>query len=393
MHSCNRYSAKIPCGLTEFVVVWLMVDAIHIEFDVGAFQKALLGWYDKNRRDLPWRRTKDAYSIWLSEVMLQQTQVKTVIPYYLRWLESFPNVHVLAKANLDEVLKAWEGLGYYSRARQFHKASAIVAYEFNGDVPDSYAEFLALPGVGEYTAAAVQSIAFDGAYAVVDGNVKRVMARLFEIDKPANDASSKKVFQAWADRLLFAGRSGDYNQAVMELGATVCKPKNPDCPSCPVQAFCAAKRNDTSSIYPRRKAKKAVPTYKMSAGIVERNSRFLIVRRPENGLLGGLWEFPSGKAAGQVVTEEDCVRNVHGAVGLDVAVVQKIASVKHAYSHFKVEMDVFTCSYRKGEVVLKEASEYRWVTREELGKYAFPGVNNKFLPLITDSPEGTEESA
>ncbi|MEL6820341.1 MAG: A/G-specific adenine glycosylase [Calditrichota bacterium] len=368
-----------------------MAEATQINIDIPAFQKMLLVWYDANKRDLPWRHTSDAYAIWLSEVMLQQTQVKTVIPYYKRWLELFPDINTLAAADQDRVLKAWEGLGYYSRARQFHKAANIVSYDLAGKIPDSYAEFLALPGVGEYTAAAVQSIAFGGAYAVVDGNVKRVLARLFEIDKPVNDASSKKDFQLWADRLLYAERSGDYNQAVMELGATVCKPRNPDCSNCPVKSCCAANKNKSSDLFPRRKAKKAVPHYKMSAGVIKRDNRFLIVRRPENGLLGGLWEFPSGKTEGDVITELDCVESVRNTVGLEVSVNRKIATVKHAYSHFKVEMDVFACSYQDGTVQLKEASDYRWVTREELADYAFPGVNNKFLPLILDSSQVYEE--
>lgn len=373
------------------MVVWLMAVFNNINIDIAGFQNGLLDWYDVNRRDLPWRRTKDPYTIWLSEVMLQQTQVKTVIPYFHKWLELFPHVHALASSDLDRVLKAWEGLGYYSRARQFYKAAGIVVDELDGKIPETYEEFLALPGVGEYTAAAVQSIAFGGAYAVVDGNVKRVLARLFEIDKPVNDASSKKSFQSYADELLYSVRSGDYNQAVMELGATVCKPQNPGCSTCPVSNFCAAYKNDTAKLYPYRKAKKAVPKYKMSAGVIEHQNRFLIVRRPENGLLGGLWEFPAGKVEGESVAEVDCIRNIRETVGLDVRVNQKIASVKHAYSHFRVEMDVFTCTLKGGEILLKEASDYRWVSREELAEYAFPGVNNKFLPLILDSPQNSEE--
>ncbi|MGH1363805.1 MAG: A/G-specific adenine glycosylase [Calditrichia bacterium] len=360
-------------------------------FHVVSFQKNLLSWYDRHKRDLPWRHSRDPYAIWLSEVMLQQTQVKTVIPYYNNWLQKFPGMKQLADADLNSVLKSWEGLGYYSRARQFHKAICHVHHELQSEVPDDYDVFLELPGVGEYTAAAVQSIAFGGAYAVVDGNVKRVLARLFEIDLPVNVANAKKTFQQIATELLHTQRSGDYNQALMELGATICKPRSPLCKECPVADLCAVQLNSNQHEYPKRKKRKPVPVYRMATGVVYRNDRVLITRRPEDGLLGGLWEFPGRNVEAAETSSADCKVAIKDAVNLEVEVGERIASVKHAYSHFKVEMDVYNCTYIAGAVELSKAVDFKWVSKEELAEYPFPGVNNKFLPLVIGSSGKKEE--
>ena len=223
---------------------------------VEKFRETLVLWYRKNHRKLPWRETQNSYFIWISEVMLQQTQVKTVLPYFEKFTKEFPSITDLAEADLQTVLKMWEGLGYYARARNFHKAAKIVTEEFSGKIPSSYDEFRKLPGVGEYIGAAVQSIAFGHSYAVVDGNVKRVLARLFNITAPANDTAYLKTFQEAANEILDTTNPGDFNQAMMELGATICRPQTPLCDECPISQFCWAFEHHSQDALPIKKQKK-----------------------------------------------------------------------------------------------------------------------------------------
>ncbi|MDY0311539.1 MAG: A/G-specific adenine glycosylase, partial [Desulfobacterales bacterium] len=254
---------------------------------------ALGRWYDTHRRDLPWRRTTDPYAIWVSEVMLQQTQVATVGSYYARWLERFPTVAHLAAADLQNVLKCWEGLGYYARARNFHRAAQILVRQLGGRVPDDPVAFRALPGVGDYIAAAVLSIAFGRPLAVVDGNVKRVLARFLKIDAPANAPTAHKMFAPVAAQWLDSRDPGRFNQAVMELGALICTPRQPRCEVCPIADGCRSLAEGCQADYPRRLPRRAVPEHRLLAAVVEKGGRLLIVQRPMDGLLGGLWEFPS----------------------------------------------------------------------------------------------------
>jgi len=254
------------------------------EFQV--FRKKLINWYRRNHRKLPWREADDPYRIWVSEVMLQQTQVGTVIPYYRRFLEQFSTVQALAEVDLQTVLKAWEGLGYYARARNLHKASQVVLNHHAGKIPHDYSDFRKLPGVGEYIAAAVQSIAFGQAYPVVDGNVKRVLARLFQIEAPVNDSASTKIFQEIAATALDRQHPGEHNQAMMELGAVICRPQNPYCNQCPVSEFCRAFETGRQDEFPRRKEREKTPQYHIAVGVVRKGKRLLITRRAENGLLG-----------------------------------------------------------------------------------------------------------
>jgi A/G-specific adenine glycosylase len=264
------------------------------DLDPQHFQPVLLDWYDREKRDLPWRRTRDPYAVWISEAMLQQTRVETVIPYYHRFMKRFPDPAALASADLQEVLKLWEGLGYYSRARNLHRAAAVIVEEYDGRIPHSMDAIRSLPGVGPYIAAAVLSIAFDQPHAVVDGNVKRVLARLLQIDAPVNKPASHRIFQREADRLLTRERPSAHNQAIMELGALVCKPKNPECAVCPVSSFCRSHGSETVSAFPVRLTKPRTPLRRMIVAVIvrQKDHHVLIVQRPEEGLLGGLWEFP-----------------------------------------------------------------------------------------------------
>jgi A/G-specific adenine glycosylase len=273
-------------------------------------------------------------------------------------------------------------MGYYFRARNLHKAAKIVVKESGGEVPNSYQQFRQLPGVGAYIAAAAQSIAFQQLYAVVDGNVKRVLARLFAIKAPANDAKSHKVFQQKASGILDQKNPGIFNQAMMELGALVCRPQNPLCAKCPVKQFCTAFQSNLTHKYPVRKKRKPVPQYRAAIGVVSKNGKVLITKRKEAGLLGGLWEFPGGKIHDDETAQQACIREIKEEVNLKIEVLDYLTQVKHAYTHFKIVLDVFQCRYISGKVRLNGAVDYRWITLKEIEKFPFPKATHKFIPLL-----------
>jgi len=350
--------------------------------DIQSFRKALIGWYRENQRDLPWRKVSDPYPIWVSEVMLQQTQVATVLPYYHRFLERFPDLPKLARADLQEVLKAWEGLGYYARARNLHQAAAVVIEQHQGHIPRSRQEFQKLPGVGDYIAAAVLSIAFNQPHSVVDGNVKRVLARLFVMQAPVNQSPAKKIFQQAAADLLDTRDPGTFNQALMELGALICKPRNPLCPTCPVRTWCLAYQNDRILEFPRKVKKQATPQYPIAVGVVFKNNRVLITRRKPEGLLGGLWEFPGGKIKSNETAEAACIREIKEEVNLTVKVDSHLSRVRHAYTHFKIQMDVFCCAYISGRLKLNGPVDHRWIRLNQIDDYPLPKANHKFLAKL-----------
>ena len=330
--------------------------------------------------------------MWVSEVMLQQTQVATVIPYYERFLARFPDLHALAASPLDDVLKLWEGLGYYARARNLHRAAREVVAAHDGVVPQGPEVFGALPGVGSYMTAAVQSIAFDAPLPVVDGNVKRVVARLFAIDQSVDRAAGLNAVHEHARALLDHRDPGSFNQAMMELGATVCRPVNPLCAQCPVAAACAARALGEPEAFPVRDARRTVPRAHIAVGVVSDGARVLITRRAETGMLGGLWEFPGGKVRRGETPAAACRRELREETGLAVDVGNRIARVRHAYTHLTVDIDVFLCGYRGGAVVLEGPTDHRWITLEETADYAFPKANHKFLPAVRDALAGRKKT-
>ncbi len=347
-----------------------------------SLQTRLLKWYAAHARQLPWRGARDPYRVWVSEIMLQQTQVDTAIPYYRRWLKRFPTVRALARAPLGEVLAAWEGLGYYSRARNLHKAAQKVVAEFGGKLPRDANTLRKLPGIGRYTAGAIASIAFNADAAVLDGNVKRVLARVFNLTDDVKSAAGEKKLWALAQSLVPPGRAGDYNQAVMDLGATVCKPQHPACPVCPLRGLCEAQKPGVQEQRPVARKRPPVPHYTVAAGIIRRRGRILIAQRPAHKLLGGLWEFPGGKAeAGESLP--DCLRReIREELGIEIEIGEQRLTLAHAYTHFKITLHAFEAWWVSGKARALDVADFRWVRPAELSNFAMGKTDRAIAKLV-----------
>lgn len=346
------------------------------------FARRLPTWYQRHKRDLPWRRTRDPYRIWLSEILLQQTRVEAVIPYYERFLARFPDVFALANAPLDDVLKTWEGAGYYARARNLHRAAQIVANERGGKFPRTVQGLLTLPGIGRYTAGAIASIAFNINAPVVDGNVIRVLCRYFGIRTDPETSATQAQLWELATGLVPNGQARDFNQSVMELGATICLPKNPRCLLCPVQKECVARQLGIQNELPVKRAKKELPHKIIAAGVIWKNGKLLIQQRVSDGLLGGLWEFPGGKVEAGEDLQACVAREVREEVGIEVRVGDELVAVEHAYSHFSITLHAFQCDFVSGRVKLASARRCKWVKPGELEQYAFPAANKKIIAAL-----------
>ena len=340
--------------------------------------KELLLWYSENKRLLPFRRTSDPYKIWLSEVMLQQTKVNTVIPYYKRWLKHYPRLQSAADARTDQLLKLWEGLGYYQRCRNFHKALKIVANNYKGKIPSRFDHFINLPGVGEYTAGAVLSIAFKKPIPAIDGNVKRVMSRILGIKNltPYNKMRIKKTIY----KLIPTDDPGGFNQALMELGALLCTPKKPKCAKCPIVHNCSAYKSSKPELYPLPKETKLIPHYIVVTGIIWRDKKFYIQKRDQRSMLGGLWEFPGGKVKNKESLEGALKREIEEECGIIPIIKNKIGFVDHSYSHFSISLYCFHCI--EGEEKIQFSKKRSWITHKEIGLYPFPKANHKLFTLI-----------
>ncbi len=340
----------------------------------------LLRWFAAKHRDLPWRRRRDIYAIWVSEVMLQQTRVDTVLPYYRDFLRRFPTLKRLATAPLQEVLKAWEGLGYYARARNLWRAARLVRDDLHGRIPAEFARFRELPGVGDYIAAAVLSIGSGLAVPVVDGNVLRVASRWQGIGSDIRLGATKKKVYSFLSAIIPAHAPGRFNEAVMELGALVCLPRTPLCPGCPLRPGCYAFRHGLTGALPFKSRKRLAPVYRVALAVIVRGGKVFIQQRPESGHLGGLWEFPGGKCQSDEKPGRAVVRECREELGAEVEVLAELAVVRHAYSHFKVILHVFICRHVGGRVLTRRP--HAWVRIAELKKYPFPAANHKFFPAV-----------
>jgi A/G-specific adenine glycosylase len=340
---------------------------------------ALLSWFDAYARKLPFRGVKDPYAVWLSEIMLQQTQVATVIPYYERFMKRFPTVQKLAAARLDSVLKLWQGLGYYTRARNLHNAARVIVERHNGVFPDTFDALVALPGIGRYTAGAVASIAFGLPVPVLDGNVMRVLCRLYRLsDNPKSPAAQKHLWHL-AETLVPQDRPGDFNQSLMELGATVCTPKNPNCPNCPVQRLCQACARNEQDVLPRMPKTAPTPHYTVAVGLVFHGDKLLIDKRNADGFLGGLWELPGGKKKKDETLKQTVARELKEETGVDVVVGKRLCTVKHAYSHFRITLHAYRCDYAGGTARAIHCAAVKWIAPKDIDKYAFPAATVKIF--------------
>jgi A/G-specific adenine glycosylase len=349
---------------------------------------ALLRWYHANKRDMPWRSDPTPYKVWISEMMLQQTRVETVIPYFERFIKRFPSIEVLADASIEDVLKLWEGLGYYSRARNLHKAAKIVADQFGGALPQTAAELQTLPGIGPYASAAVAGIAFGEAVPVVDGNVLRVVTRLHVIE----DDISRNPTREHVRSLLLAPiqRSGDpsaFNQAIMELGAMICTPKHPNCAECPFCETCEAHKSNKVDQFPVKVKKPAIPKIDVVVAVISdlgNRSAVLVQQRNGSGMLPGLWEVPGGKIQPGETYATAAIRKVKEQLNLEIDVPGKVLTeLKHTYSHFRVHITAVTATIRDGlPVAGKGIDQARWVTVDECAELAFGKAARQILDHV-----------
>ena len=350
-----------------------------------ALRKRLLDWYDAEKRDLPWRRSRDPFELWVSGTLLQQTRVDAVIPYYERFLERFPDVFALASADLEDVYGVWEGLGYYSRARNLKRAAAQVVDRFGGELPDDSDALRQLPGIGRYTAGALASIAFDRPEPVVDGNVARVLTRLLGIREDIRDRAVSESLWRHATTLASGPRPGDLNQALMELGATRCTKHSPACAGCPLGRRCDARKVGDAASLPIKAAKRPATPVLATAIWLERNHKVLVIQRRSQGLLGGLWELPGGECREDEAPSQALERSLRENLRLEAREVQRVGEVRHVFSHRKLSLFVFRGRPAPGRVQRFDVEAHRWVAPNALASLPCGGPTRKALALLAAS--------
>ena len=353
------------------------------------FSRLLLDWYAHNARQLPWRGRSDPYAIWVSEIMLQQTRVETVIPYYERWMDRFPSIQALADADLHEVFQVWEGLGYYSRARNLHRAARILVDEHGGLLPKDVQSLLRLPGIGRYTAGAIASIAFGLDEPVLDGNVRRVMARVYNVCEPLRSVEGERKLWRYAAEHLPPGKSGAYNQALMDLGATICTPKIPDCVLCPVREVCQAFALGLQDQLPVIAPKATIPHHTVTAAVIRKGDLVLITQRPLGGLLGGLWEFPGGKMQPGEQLSTSLQREIQEELGVETVVGRPMGVYNHAYTHFRITLHAFACELQNSaEPRALQANDLQWVEVSRLSEYPMGKIDRRIAITILNEENG-----
>lgn len=347
--------------------------------NASRLQKNLMRWFETHKRPMPWRLKADPYRIFVVEVMLQQTQIKTVIPYYERWFKIFPDIKSLAEAPIDQVLKLWEGLGYYSRARNLHKAAQIIVEKWNGKIPSDPKMLMTLPGIGRYTAGAISSIAFQKPVPLVDGNVARVFSRLFNIKKDILKPETQKEFYALAEKLVPEKNPGIFNQALMELGSLVCIPEIPRCSACPVKSLCVAFNQGDPAKLPIRSKGAEIKKIDMVVGIVQKNGKILIRKRSDRGIWGGLWEIPGTLRAKNETLEEALSQEFKETLGLSIANLKKTKPIKHRFTHRQAFIYPFICNVKENGNIKPNGTKTKWAGANQLEKLSFPVPHQKII--------------
>ena len=344
---------------------------------LSGFSKSLIKWYQKSARDLPWRRTDDPYKIWISEIMLQQTTVAAVIPYYEKWLKIFPAVEDVAKANPQKILKTWQGLGYYSRARNIHKSSQILVKDFQSRIPEDPDTLRKLPGFGPYTVGAVLSIAYDQRVPIIDANVRRVIMRINGWQGAADTKQDKKIYE-FLDEVMPRKNLRSFNQALMELGALICRSQSPLCTACPVNQFCEAYKKGIQEIIPTPKVS-VVKDVHVAIGVLKKGDKVYIQRRPAKGLFADLWEFPGGKIEAGESPEQALHREIQEETGAKPAVVRFLMKATHYYTQFRANLNVYTCEL-EGEPHIN--GRQKWVSLKSLRQYPMPSGSAKIVEKL-----------
>ena len=344
-------------------------------------RRRLLAWFRRTQRDLPWRRTYDPYHVWISEIMLQQTQMDRGVAYFQRWISRFPDLAAVAAATEQEILKYWEGLGYYARARNLHRAARLLMDRFDGQIPCDYSMLQSLPGIGPYTAAAIASIACGQDIPVVDANVARILARLYDLEQPVKTGSCRQQIDALAAALLPPGKARIFNQALMDLGGLICTPKNPDCRQCPLTEVCRARLRGTVADRPVPAQRREIILITKATAILSHEGRVFIQQRLADDIWGGLWEFPGGRLEDGESPEEAVVREYREETGFEVEICRRITTVTHFYTRYKVVLHCFACRLvgSNTEARLTAAQDCRWVTAGELADFGFPAGHRKLL--------------
>ncbi len=353
---------------------------------MAPFSKKLTAWSRRRARALPWRGVRDPYRIWISEIMLQQTQAATVIPYYRRFLKRFPSLKALSRAKPQSVLKVWEGLGYYTRARNLHRAALEIQNQGGGRFPRTATDWEKLPGVGRYTAAAIAAIAYNEGAAALDANARRILARVYAYRRVMRDVRSQKELSVLYQRARGSAAPGAFFQALMDLGQLVCLPRRPLCAECPISASCLSFKRGLQNQLPLRKRPVSIPHFDVTAALILRNGKALIARRPEGKLLGGLWEFPGGKLERGESLPACLRREIKEELGVTVVVREKILVVKHAFSHFRITLHVFRCDSLRGTPKPIGAAAVRWVCIRDLGQFPMGRADRIVAGKLTVAP-------
>lgn len=368
-----------PAGMSKPAAT----EAVHLPpAEIRRLQTSLLAWYQQRQRRLPWRESRDFYPVWVSEVMLQQTRVQTVVPYFLRFMKAFPTLEDLAGADAQDLLCNWAGLGYYSRARNLRKAARVLVSEHGGKFPRSYREALRLPGIGRYTAAAILSIAFDQPLPALDGNVVRVLSRLFCLGGDPARSPLQGVLAAAGRQLLPACRPGDFNQALMELGATVCLPRNPRCLLCPWSSHCEALKSGMQERLPEKGRRSEIRLSRQAAAVIRHRGRFLIRKRSGSRLLQDMWEFPGGEFSRSDLA--GClVRQIQGDFGLKVRLGPPLTTIKHAVTNRRITLTVYEARLKPPLPPALSIPDGRWIWLSQAGRYPLTAAASRVVQALT----------